>query len=82
MNIPIKDRDKDIEFIRLGLCAAFVSISYQDADLVNRIMTAVKKKKGKFNLEDAVTIRHEWDEEYKKKFEVLKEEEINNSVKE
>ena len=56
-DIKIKDRETEIEYLRLALVLSGVQIDYMTTKLVNRIFKEVAKRKGKFNIGHAAEIR-------------------------
>jgi hypothetical protein len=69
MDVKVKDRQQEIEFIRIALNSVEIGVNYQHADLINRTLTLLMKKKGKFDIMDAITILHKWKEDWRKYFE-------------
>jgi hypothetical protein len=54
MDVKIKDRKEEIEFLRMACNMAELGIGYQHADLIIRLQERLKKMKGKFSLKDGV----------------------------
>ena len=54
--VLIKDRKKEIEYIRIALCMAEIHIDYQIADLINRVLKELDKQKGEFKIDDSIKI--------------------------
>jgi len=71
MNVEIKDRKEEIEFLRMACNIAELGINYQHADLIIRLQERLKKLKGKFSLKDGVEIYYKWKQEYQEYFEEL-----------
>lgn len=69
MEVKIKDRKEEIEFLRMACNLAEIGIAYQHADLILRLQERLKKLKGKFSLSDGVEIHHKWKEDYRNYFE-------------
>lgn len=69
-DVKIKDRDVNIEYLRLALNMAGIGANYIVTDLINKLFEEVKNKKGKFSIKDSVTIECEWERKWKKHFEV------------
>ena len=75
MEVKIKDRKEEIEFLRMACNMAELGINYTHADLILRLQERLKKLKGKFSIKDAVEIHHKWKEEWRVYFETLAENE-------
>jgi hypothetical protein len=69
MDVKIKDRKEEIEFLRMACNMAELGIGYQHADLIIRLQERLKKLKGKFSLKDGVEIHYKWKEDWQKYFE-------------
>jgi hypothetical protein len=69
MDVKIKDRKEEIEFLRMACNMAELGIDYQHADLIIRLQERLKKMKGKFSLKDGVEIHYKWKEDWQKYFE-------------
>lgn len=69
MDVKIKDRKVDIEYLRMACNMAELGINYTHADLIIRLQERLKKMKGKFSLNDGVEIHFEWKKEWEKYFE-------------
>lgn len=78
MDVKIKDRINEIEFIRMALNMVQIGVDYPNADLINRTMKELKKLKGKFSLKDGCDILYEWKEDWRNYAE--KQEEENKSL--
>lgn len=50
MEVKIKDRNDEIEWIRISLCMVEIGIDYPHADLIDRVMKALDIKKGEYSL--------------------------------
>ena len=70
MEVKIKDRNKEIEFLRMACNMAEIGIDYQHADLIIRLQERLKKLKGKFSISDGVEIHHKWKQDWQNYFEV------------
>lgn len=68
MEVKIKDRKKEIEFLRMACNMAELGIGYQHADLIIRLQERLKKLKGKFSIDDGVEIHYKWKEDWQKYF--------------
>lgn len=60
MDVKIKDRKEEIEHLRLAFNIAGVNVEYLTVDLIVRIQEKLNQLKGKFTLEDGVSIQHDW----------------------
>lgn len=74
MDVKIKDRKNEIEYIRMALNIAGIGVDYPNADLINRVMKELDKLKGKFSLDDGVTILYKWKEDWRKYAEKQEED--------
>jgi hypothetical protein len=80
MDVKIKDRKTDIEYLRLSLVLSGVQIDYATTDLINDLFSAVKKKKGKFSISDAIEIRAAHEAKYRDYFKQQSESETENKI--
>jgi len=71
MDVKIKDRKKEIEYLRIACNMAEIGIEYQHADLILRLQERLNKLKGKFTILDGVEIHHKWQEDWEKYFNEL-----------
>lgn len=69
MEVKIKDRKEEIEYIRIVLNIAGIGVDYTNADLINRVMKELNNLKGKFSVSDGVTILYKWKEDWQNYFE-------------
>ena len=69
MEVKIKDRKEEIEYLRMACNMSEIGIGYQHADLIIRLQERLKKLKGKFSLSDGVEIHHKWKEDWINYFE-------------
>jgi hypothetical protein len=71
MKVKIEDRYDGIEYLRMALSTCEVYVDYQTAELIDDVVTAIRKKKGNFDLLDGVKIfsewKHKWDNYEKQK---------------
>ena len=82
MDVRVKDRKDEIEFIRMALNLAEMGINYCQADLIDRVLKELDKKGGQFNLNDGISIHHKWKEDWRKYFEEQRKETLENSREE
>ena len=64
MDVKIKDRKEEIEFLRMACNLAELRIQYEHADLILRLQERLEKLKGKFSLSDGVEIHHKWKQDW------------------
>ena len=76
MDVKIKDRKDEIEYLRIACNMVEMGISYIHADLILRLQERLKKLKGKFSIDDSVTIHYKWKEDWRKYFEAQSKNEI------
>ncbi len=69
MEVKIKDRKEEIEFLRMACNLAELRIQYEHADLILRLQERLEKLKGKFSLSDGVEIHHKWKQDWQKYIE-------------
>jgi len=69
MEVKIKDRKEEIEFLRMACNMAELGIGYQHADLIIRLQERLKKLKGKFSISDGVEIQYKWKQDWQNYFE-------------
>jgi hypothetical protein len=74
MNVAVKDRQRDIEYIRIALNCVEIGIDYQRADLINRTLVVLARNKGKFSLENATEIQAKWEKDWADYFDEKKKE--------
>jgi len=77
MNVKIKDRRENIEFLRMALNMCELRIDYTHADLINRVSNKLENLKGDFSISDGADIFSEWKEDWQKYFE----KQSNDNVK-
>lgn len=69
MDVKIKDRKEEIEFLRMALSICELGVNYIQADLIIRVFERLQKLKGKFSLHDGVELHHKWKQEWQEYFE-------------
>jgi len=79
MEVQIKDREDTVEYLRMALAMAEFGVSYEQADLINRIVTEVRKKKGKFAIDDGVKLFYDWKRVWARYYENLVAEKQNGA---
>ena len=60
MKVKIDDRLDEIEYLRMVLSTCEVYVDYQTAELIDDVVTAVREKKGNFDLLDGSKLFSEW----------------------
>ena len=68
MNVKIKDRKDEIEYLRMALNMCKIGVDYPNADLIIRVQNRLKKLKGKYSIKDSVETLHEWEGDWDKYF--------------
>jgi 6-phosphogluconate dehydrogenase len=76
MEVKIKDREREIEWIRMSLCMVEIGIEYIHADLIKRVFDVLNKKKGQYSLKDSAEIHAKWQEDWNKYFKEQQKKEI------
>lgn len=69
MEVKIKDRKEEVEFLRMDLNTAQIGVDYTHTDLFLRIQERLSKKKGKYTINDSVEIFHKWKTDWDRYFE-------------
>ena len=69
MDVNIKDRKEEIEFLRMACNMSELGINYTHADLIIRLQNRLSKLKGKFSIKDGVEIHHKWKQDWQNYFE-------------
>lgn len=69
LQVKIKDRKNEVEFLRMACNMAELGIGYQHADLIIKLQERLEKLKGEFTINDGVEIHHKWKKEWEKYFE-------------
>lgn len=60
MRVEIKDRIKEIEYLRMALNMVEIGADYEMTDLIIRVSDEVKRLGDNFSIDDAVHILHDW----------------------
>lgn len=71
MDVKIKDRKEEVEFLRMVCNMAELRIDYIHADLILKLQDRLNKLKGDFSLNNGVQIHHQWKTEWEKYFDDL-----------
>lgn len=69
MDVKVKDRKREVEYLRIACNMAEIGIEYHHADLILRIQKIMKIKQGNFTMQDSVEIHHKWKEDWQNYFE-------------
>lgn len=69
MDVKVKDRKKEIEYLRIACNMAELCINYTQADLILRLQERLKKKKDSFSISASVEIHHKWKDDWDYYFE-------------
>ena len=70
MDVKVKDRKNEVEYLRMACNMAELGINYIQADLILRLQERLSKLKGgKFSIDDATHIHYKWKQEWQKYFE-------------
>lgn len=64
MDVKIKDRQLEVEYLRMACNMAELPLGYIHADLILRLQARLKKLKGKFSMHDSIEIHHQWKQEW------------------
>ena len=72
--VKIKDYQEDIHLMLIALNMSGLSVDYITTDLINDVLTVLKKKKGKMDILDSVTIKSKHEEKCSNYFSRQSEE--------
>lgn len=78
MKVEIKDRKKDIEYLRMALNMVEIGVDYEITDLIIRVANELKKRGDGFSIDDAVHILYEWKIDWQEYFKA-KENPVNEA---
>ena len=70
MEVKIKDREKEVEYLRMSLAMCEFGVNYQHADLINMVVKETQELGDKFTLADGARILCKW----KSKWEIYEYE--------
>lgn len=76
MEVKIKDRKEEVEFLRMACNMAELGINYTHADLILRLQSKLKTLKGEFSIEDGISIHYKWKQDWENYY---KEQSENNT---
>jgi hypothetical protein len=60
MTVKAHDRKTEVEMIRMALNMCNISVGYQHADLINRIVTGLQKTKGDMSIKEVIEMHNNW----------------------
>jgi hypothetical protein len=69
MEVEIKDRKEEVEYLRMALNMCELGVGYTQTDLILRVLERLDKVKGEFTITDAVEIHHKHKQEWQMYFE-------------
>ena len=81
MEVQIKDRKDEIEYLRMALAITEIGVSYEQAELINNVVNKVRQRKGKFNIHDGVGLLYAWKEKWRNYYEKMTTPGVNDSQK-
>ena len=64
MEVLIKDRKDEIEYLRMALAITEIGVSYEQAELINNVVNKVRQCKGNFNIHDGVKLLYAWKDKW------------------
>jgi len=79
MEVKHSDKKQEVYYLQMACNMVGFGLDYPNTDLILRMQQAVKKKKGKFSISDAVDIQMKWKEDWDFYFQRLKTEQKNKS---
>ncbi|TXG83062.1 MAG: hypothetical protein E6R13_04300 [Spirochaetes bacterium] len=62
--VKIKDYEQDVHLLKIALNMVGLSVNYETTDLINETLIVLKKKKGKMDISDTVSIRMKHEEKW------------------
>lgn len=63
-NVKFKDRNKQVNFLRMALNMVGLGVTYEVADLIEDTVNIVREKQGKMDLEDVVKLQSLWEKRW------------------
>jgi len=79
MKVKIKDRDKEVEMLRMALNMAGINVDHVVTDLINDVFRKLVVKGGQFSMRDATDIQVNHEEKWERYFKKQKESENSDS---
>jgi len=73
MDVEIKDRKKEIEYLRMALNMVEIGVNYEITDLIIRVSKELNEMGDHFAIDDAVHILYDWRRDWKEYFKLKKE---------
>lgn len=71
MEVLIKDRKDEIEYLRMALAITELGVSYEQAELINNVVNKVRQRKGKFNIHDGVELLYAWKQKWRNYYDKM-----------
>ena len=81
MDVQVKDRKDEVEYLRMALAIAEIGVSYEQAELINNVVNKVRQRKGKFNIHDGVGLLYAWKEKWRSYYDKQANPGVNDSQK-
>ena len=75
MSVKIKDRETEVEYLRMACNMAELPITYEQADLVIKLQDGIERFKGDFSISDGVDIHSKWKQQWKDYYRMLADKE-------
>ena len=69
MDVKIKDRKREVEYLRMALNVCEIGVDYTHTDLIIRVYEKLKVLDGKFSISDGVDILYDWKQEWQSYFD-------------
>ena len=73
-NVDIKDREAEVEYLRMALSMAEFYVNYESTELILQVYSALKVRNEHYNIMDSVDIHHRWREKWTEYWKQKKEE--------
>ena len=64
--VNVKDREPNIEYLRMALAMSEFGVTYEHADLINEVVSAVQAYGGRFSLKEGSEIFVKWKNKWEK----------------
>ena len=64
MEVKIKDRAKEVEYLRMALNMCELGVSYEQTDLIRRVITKVDELNGDFSLQNGIELLQKWQHDW------------------
>ena len=69
MDVKIKDRKREVEYLRMALNVCEIGVDYTHTDLIIRVYEKLKVLDGKFSISDGADILYDWKQEWQSYFD-------------